>query len=75
LNSDDEDEVEEKEEPLQQILEKKADEELRKIKSSEVTRDDSKELEMEFDDKASTKSGSKVQPPPLQDSKDYYNST
>jgi hypothetical protein len=58
-------------------LEKKADEELKKLKSSEGTRDDSKDdagLDMEFEDesgptqgKKSSGSGTptKVQPPPL----------
>ena len=58
------------EEPLQQQLEKKADEELKKLKS-EGTRDDTT-LDMEFDDSTSQ---SNIKPPPLQDSKDYYNST
>jgi len=82
LNSDGEEDNDEKEEPLQQQLDKKADQELKKLKSSEGTRDDSKEdhgLEMEFDNLSGPSKGGSgdpsIQPPPLQDSKDYYNST
>lgn len=53
LNSDGEEEGDE-EVPLQQILEKKADDELKKIKTLETTKDDSRDdmggLDMEFED-------------------------